>query len=131
MSGFADVPQARPLDTAAKVTRTGTMPDGTMIVILDAPRPTDVVLHRFYYPTWRAYRVQDGPDAEVPVQAVGRERLLGFHADAGANTYRIRIERSTLEKVSDAISLLAILLALALLFPSVTEGLKKIRKAAI
>ena len=131
MSGFADVPQAQPLDDAAKVTRTGTMPDGTMIVILDAPRPTQVVLHRFYYPTWHAYRVQDGPDPEVPVQASGRERLLSFRADAGANTYRIRIERSTLEKVSDALSLLAVLVALALLYPSVIEGLKKIRKPAI
>lgn len=128
MNGFADVPQAQPLDAAAKVTRTGTMPDGTMIVILDAPRPTDVVLHRFYYPTWRAYRVQPGPDAAVPAQAFGRERLVSFRADAGANTYRIRIERSTLEKVSDAISILAVLAALALLFPSFIEGLKKFAK---
>lgn len=131
MSGFDDVPPARPLDAGAKVIRTGTMPDGTMIVILDAPRPTEVVLHRFYYPTWRAYRVQDGPDAAVPVQAFGRERLLSFRADAGPNTYRIRIERSTLEKASDALSLLAILIALTLLLPSVMEGLKKIRKPAI
>jgi len=131
MNGFADVPQARPLDAGATVTRTGVMPDGTVIVMLKAARPTEVVLHRFYYPTWRAYRVQDGADPAVPVQAYGRERLLSFRADAGTNTYRIRIERSTLEKASDALSLLAIALALALLFPSLIEGLKKIRKAAI
>lgn len=131
MSGFDDTPPARPLDPGARVTRTGVMPDGTMIVMLDAPRPTAVVLRRFYYPTWRAYRVQDGRDPEIPVQAFGRERLLSFRADAGVHAYRIRIERSPLEKACDALSLLAILVALALLVPSVMEGLKKIRKAAI
>ena len=75
--------------------------------------------------------MQDGPDAQVPVKAFGRERLLSFQAGAGVNTYRIRIERSTLEKACDALSLLAMLVALTLLFPSVMEGLKKIRKAAI
>lgn len=131
MNGFADVPMAAPRDPAAKVTKTGVMPDGTVIVIMQAARPTQVVMHRFYYPTWHAYRVQDGPDPEVAVQAFGRERLLAFQADAGSHTYRIRIERSTLEKVSDAISVLAILAGLALLFPSVIERLKKFRKAAI
>jgi len=129
--GFADVPMAAPADPAAKVIKTGVMPDNTVIVVLDAPRPTRVVLHRFYFPTWRAYRVQDGPDPTVPTEAVGRERLLAFRANAGAHTYRIRIERSTLERVCDAISVLAILASLALLIPSLMERLKKFRKAAI
>jgi hypothetical protein len=129
--GFADIPMAAPDDAAAKVIRTGVMPDKTLIVILDAPRPTWIVLHRFYFPTWRAYRVQDGPDPIVETRAVGRERLLAFRADVGVQTYRVRIERSTLEKVCDAISALAILACLALLIPSLAERLKKFRKAAI
>lgn len=131
MSGFADVPQAAPSDPGAKVVESGTMPDGTVIVILDAPRPTWVVLRRFYFPTWRAYRVRDGDDAALPTQAQGRERLLAFRAEAGAHTYRIRIERSTLEKVCDALSVLAILAGLALLCLTLMERLKKFRKAAI
>lgn len=132
MRGFLDVPMAAPVEPgAAKVTRTGVMPDGTVIVMLEAARPARIVLHRFYYPTWHAYRVQDGRDPEVPVGVIGPERLLTFQADAGAHAYRIRIERSTLEKVCDALSVLAILAALALLCPSVMERLKKFRKAAI
>lgn len=132
MNGFSDVPTAAPVDAqAARVVKTGVMPDGTMIVILRAQRPTRIVLRRFYYPTWRAYRVQDGPDPVVADAPFGRERLLSFQADAGTHTYRIRIERSTLEKVCDAISVLAILASLALLCLDFMERLKKFRKAAI
>ncbi|WP_297514052.1 6-pyruvoyl-tetrahydropterin synthase-related protein [uncultured Caulobacter sp.] len=131
MSGFSDVPMAAAKDPGAQITKTGVMPDGTVVVIMRAARPTLVVLHRFYYPTWHAYRVQPGRDPEVAVEASGGERLLAFRADAGVNTYRIRIERSPLEKVCDTLSLLAILVGLALLAPSLMEGLKKFRKAAI
>lgn len=132
MSGFSDLPDAAPTDpSAARIVRTGVTRDGTMIVAVDAGRPATIVVKRFYFPTWRAYRVQDGRDPEVAVSVHGRERLLAFQADAGAHTYRIRIERSTVEKVCDALSVLAILVGLALLVPSLAEGLKKIRKAAI
>lgn len=132
MSGFADLPEAAPIDpSAARVVRTGSTRDGTVVVALDADRPTRVVLKRFYFPTWRAYRVQDGKDPAVAVAPFGRERLLSFQADAGSHIYRIRIERSTLEKVCDTLSVLAILAALALLCPSVMERLKKFRKPAI
>lgn len=132
MSGFSDLPQAAPTDpSAARIIRGGSTRDGTVVVELEAARPTWIVLKRFYFPTWRAYRVQDGKDPAVAIAPFGRERLLSFQADAGLHAYRIRIERSTLEKVCDTVSILAILVGLALLSPSLMERLKKFRKAAI
>lgn len=129
--GFDALPQARALSPDVKITPAGEFKDGSFAIAVETPRPARVVLREFYFPTWEVGRVEKGRDPVMPEAAYGPERLLSFTAEPGAHTYRIRIVRSALEKVCDAISVLALLAALALLIPVAMETLKKIRKAAI
>jgi hypothetical protein len=131
LSAFNALPLAAATSPDARVVNAGQFPDGSVAVVVQAARPTVVVLRKFYFPTWEVGRVQKGRDPVVADQPYGPERLLSFTAEPGAHTYRIRIVRSTLEKVCDAISLMALLAALALFVPALTEALKKFRKAAI
>jgi hypothetical protein len=129
--GFDATPPAKALAPDARVTPAGQFKDGSFAVTVETPRPVQVVLRRFYFPTWEVGLVRKGRDPVMKTQGYGVERLLSFQALPGANTYRIRIVRSPLEKVCDAISLMALLLAAWLLAPTLRETLKKIRKAAI
>lgn len=118
-TAFLAMPLATPLG-AARIGPADTFPDGSVAVQVDATQPTRIVLRKFYFPTWEVGRVQDGPDPKVASEPYGPERLLSFTAEPGVHTYRIRIVRTLLEKVCDALSILALLLTLALLAPSVT-----------
>ena len=113
------------------MTPAGQFKDGSFAIMVETPRPTRVVLRRFYYPTWEVGLVRKGRDPSMKTEGYGVERLLSFEAQPGVNTYRVRIVRSPLEKVCDTISLLALLLAAWLFVPALRETLKKIRKAAI
>lgn len=131
LSGLKDIPLAAPVDAGAKVTAANSFPDGTVAIAVDAQRPTRIVLRKFYFPTWEVGRVQPGRDPVMPSSAYGRLAQVSFVAEPGQNTYRARIVRSPVEKASDVVSLLALALILALLAPSLAEGLKKVRKGAI
>ena len=131
LSGLKDIPLAAPVDGGARVTAASNFPDGTVAIAVEAQRPTRIVLRKFYFPTWEVGRVQPGRDPVTPSTAYGRLGQLSFVAEPGQHTYRARIVRSGAEKASDTLSLLALAVVLALLAPSLAEGLKKIRKAAI
>lgn len=131
LSAFNGLPLATVTLPDARVVNAGQFPDGSVAVVVEAARPTVIILRKFYFPTWEVGRVQPGRDPVIADRPYGPERLLSFTAEAGAHTYRIRIVRSTLEKVCDALSVLALLAALALFVPALTEALKKFRKAAI
>ena len=131
LSGLKDIPLAAPADSGAKVTAASNFPDGTVAIAVEAQRPTRIVLRKFHFPTWEVGRVQPGPDPVTPSTAYGPLAQVSFMAEPGQHTYRARIVRSAAEKASDAVSLLALAIVLALLAPSLAEGLKKIRKAAI
>jgi hypothetical protein len=91
------------------VTAASTFPDGTIAVAVSATRPTRIVVRRFFFPTWEVGLVRPGRDPVVRAEPVGLDRLLSFTAAPGQETYRIRIVRSPLEKICDAISLVALL----------------------
>lgn len=129
--GFDATPLARALAADARVSPAGQFQDGSFAVTVETPRPVRVVLRRFYYPTWEVGLVRKGRDLAMKTEGHGVERLLSFEAQPGAHTYRVRIVRSPLEKVCDAISLMALLAAAFLFGPLLRETLKRIRKAAI
>lgn len=129
-SALLAMPLATPLGPA-QIGPADTFPDGSVAVQVTTAQPTRIVLRKFYFPTWEVGRVQDGPDPKIASEAYGPERLLSFMAEPGTHTYRIRIVRSTLEKASDTLSILALLLAIWLVIPALVEALKKIRKPAI
>ncbi|WP_304280972.1 hypothetical protein [Caulobacter segnis] len=131
LSGLKDIPLAAPVDSGAKVTAASTFPDGTVAIAVEAERPTRIVLGKFYFPTWEVGRVQRGRDPVVASTAYGSLAQLSFVAEPGQHTYRARIVRSGAEKASDLVSLLALAVVLGLFAPSLTERLKKLRKAAI
>jgi hypothetical protein len=113
MTGYDDLPLAAPENDGARVTAASTFPDGTIAVAVSATRPTRIVVRRFFFPTWEVGLVRPGRDPVVRAEPVGLDRLLSFTAAPGQETYRIRIVRSPLEKICDAISLVALLGVLA------------------
>ncbi|ADG12198.1 hypothetical protein B7G68_19305 [Caulobacter segnis] len=105
LSGYERLPLVRPLDPAAKVLAATSYPDGSLAVRLDAPRPTRVVVRRFYFPAWRADLVQAGEDPGVAISSTGPSRILTFAATPGDHVYRLHIVRTPVEKLGDAIAL--------------------------
>jgi hypothetical protein len=115
LDGFAGLPSVRPLDPAARVIASNENLDGSVAMDIDAPRPTLVVVRRFYFPAWRANLISPGADPVLPVRAYGVSRFTAFTAAPGRHVYRLHIVRTIQEKVGDTISIISLLAGLSLI----------------
>jgi hypothetical protein len=115
LDGFAGLPSVRPLDPAAHVIASNENPDGSVAADIDTPRPTLVVVRRFYFPAWRANLIAPGADPVLPVRPYGVSRFAAFTAVPGRHVYRLHIVRTVQEKAGDAISIISLLAGMSLI----------------
>jgi hypothetical protein len=115
LDGFAGLPSVRPLDPAARVLASSEYPDGSVAAEIDAPRPTLVVVRRFYFPAWRANLVSPGADPVLAVRPYGVSRFAAFAIMPGRHVYRMHIVRTVQEKVGDALTLVSLLAGVSLI----------------
>jgi hypothetical protein len=113
LTGFAKTPLAGAQDDGARVTAASIFPDGSVAIAVEAARPTRIVLRKYYFPTWRIARVEEGRDPTVKAELSQPDGLLSFVAEPGSHTYRARIIRSPLETACDALTLAALALIAA------------------
>lgn len=114
VNGFPGLPfiDAGP---GGKVLAANGFPDGSVAMDLDLPAPSKVVVKRFYFPTWRAERVDGRKKTPLTAQADGPWRFVAFEAQAGRHIYRIRQTPTPTERASDAVAVTALLAVIALL----------------
>jgi putative flippase GtrA len=106
-------PVVQALDTAAAIGAIRQEPNGAVEVVVETPRPTRIVVRRFYFSSWRV-RSLTSPPARLPAEPTGEYRLLSFVAPAGRATYRIEVVRTPVELAGNVISLLGLAVAAAL-----------------
>ena len=97
---------ARATDPRAKVAATADT-DGAMVVLVDSPVATEVVLPRFYFPHWR---LRDRLGHAVPIAPTPAERLVSFPAPAGRASFRLSLGSAPYEGTGEMVSLVALLL---------------------
>jgi hypothetical protein len=114
MNGFPDRPLVA-LGGPGKVIAASGFPDGSVAMDLDLPAPATVTVKRFYFPSWRAERVDGRRKTPLDARPIGAERFTAFQAPAGRGVYRIRQVAPPIERVSDAITLVALLIVAGLL----------------
>jgi hypothetical protein len=81
-----------------------------------------VTVKRFYFPSWRAERVDGRQKTPLQAQPIGATRFVSFQAQAGRHVYRIRQVATPIERASNAVTLAALLVVAGLLAaPAVTR----------
>jgi putative flippase GtrA len=106
-------PVVQALDPAATIGSVRQSANGAVEVVVEAPRPTRVVVRRFYFSSWRVQSLTD-PATRLTAVPTGDYRLVSFIAPAGRATYRIEVVRTPIELVGDAISFAALAIGAAL-----------------
>jgi 6-pyruvoyl-tetrahydropterin synthase-like protein len=81
--------------------------DGSMVVLIDSPQATAVVLPRFYFPHWQ---LRDSAGRPVAIKATARGRLVAFEAPAGRSTFRLSLGRAPYEGAGELIGLATLVL---------------------
>ncbi|MCB0155155.1 MAG: hypothetical protein KDF65_10200, partial [Anaerolineae bacterium] len=81
-------------------------------VIIDAPEPTQVVFHTFYFPGWTAYL--DGQP--LPVGPVTERGLIGLEMPAGSHRLLLFFQETPVRRAANGLSLLSGLILAALSF---------------
>jgi hypothetical protein len=80
--------------------------DGGMVVRVDSPTATTVMLHRFYFPHWR---LLDSAGRAVPTAPDPRQKVVTFNAPAGRSTFRLELGTAPYETLAQMVSLIAAL----------------------
>lgn len=122
LNAFPGQPLVALGETGGKVLAASGFPDGSVAMDLDLPAPTTVTVKRFYFPSWRAERVDGRQKTPLQAQPIGATRFVSFQAQAGRHVYRIRQVATPVERASNAVTLAALLVVAALLAaPAVTR----------
>ena len=117
----ADSPLIRCLP-AARLCRATEGRFGELALEVDTGQPTTVVLHRFFFPAWRL----DGGPAVVPSDPL---RLLSFEAPAGRTSARLERVALPAERWGWAVSGLALVAWLLLLWRAISVDAKRAARA--
>lgn len=127
VNGFPGLPlvDAGP---GGKVLAASGFADGSVAMDLDLPAPAKVVVKRFYFPSWRAERVDGRDKVPLTAQADGPWRFVSFQAQAGRHIYRIRQVATPTERASDAVALLALLAVAGLLIVPAVLRRRRLRQ---
>ena len=114
INGFPAAPLVA-LGGPGQVLAASGFPDGSVAMDLDLPAPATVTVKRFYFPSWRAERVDGRQKTPLRAQPTGATRFVSFQAQAGRHVYRIRQVPTGVERAGNAVTLVALLAVAGLL----------------
>ena len=128
LNAFPAAPLVALGEGGGKVVAASGFPDGSVAMDLDLPAPATVTVKRFYFPSWRAERIDGRRKTPLQAQPIGATRFVSFQAQAGRHVYRSRQVTPPIERASNAVSLLALLGVVALLAAPVVTRRRRARQ---